>query len=147
MDLQDTNLGVRAFNCLRRAGYTTLEEVAAAPREKIMRVRNMGRRSFKEVEQALTEHGMTFADEPEKQMFSHDQLDAPKGFILVHAENGMVFYVNIDSIAGFSALEYDDGHRVTVITLIYKLAAGERDYITVTETPSEICTLINNARR
>lgn len=86
-------------------------------------------------------------DKSEKQMFSHEQLDAPKGFILVHAENGMVFYINIDSIAGFSALEYDDGHRVTVITLIYELTAGKRDYIIVTETPSEICTLINIARR
>lgn len=87
-------------------------------------------------------------DKPEKQMFSHEQLNTPKGFIVIHAENGTVFYLNIDSIAGFSALEYpDDGKRVTVITLIYKLTTGERDYITVTETPSELCTLINNARR
>ena len=73
--------------------------------------------------------------------------EVPRGFILIHADNGEVFYLNIDSIAGFSAIEYNDGHRATVITLIYKLTTGMRDYITVKETPSELCTLINNARR
>ena len=147
ISILDANLSVRTYNALRRAGYSTLEEVAEAGEKKIAKVRNLGAASLEELKTVMPKYGLAFADEPEKQIFSHEQLDAPKGFILVHAENDMVFYINIDSIAGFSALEYDDGHRATVVTLIYELTAGERDCIIVTETPSEICTLINNTRR
>ena len=149
ISILEADLSLRTYNALRRAGYSTLEEVANKTRDEIMRVRNLGQRSLVELEGIMHENGLHFADEKEEElpMLSHEQLDTPKGFILVHSESGDVYYLNVDSIAGFSALEYNDGQRATVITLIYKLTTGERDYITVKETPSEICTLINNARR
>lgn len=50
-DIDNLELSVRSYNCLKRAGYVTVNDVVNAieRREDLMRVRNLGRRSADEV--------------------------------------------------------------------------------------------------
>ena len=55
IDLADAELSVRSYNCLRRAGIKTVGEVALMGTERLMQVRNLGRRSCEEVIRVLRE--------------------------------------------------------------------------------------------
>ena len=54
ISLEDMNLSTRAYYCLKRYGINTLKELAAMSEEDLMRVRNLGRSSMKEVQLKLT---------------------------------------------------------------------------------------------
>ena len=49
IDLEEMNLSVRAYNCLKRHGINTLQELAGMCEEDLMKVRNLGRKSMMEV--------------------------------------------------------------------------------------------------
>lgn len=49
MEIEDMDLSVRSFNCLKRAGINTLEDLLARTEEDMMKVRNLGRKSLEEV--------------------------------------------------------------------------------------------------
>jgi len=49
MLIEDLDLGVKAFNCLKRAGINTVEDLVQKTEEEMMQVRNLGRRSLEEV--------------------------------------------------------------------------------------------------
>ena len=51
--IEDLDLSVRSFNCLKRAGINTIGELASRSAEDMMRVRNLGRKSLEEVEEKL----------------------------------------------------------------------------------------------
>ncbi len=55
--IEDLDLSVRSYNCLKRAGINTVGELAQKTEEEMMRVRNLGRKSLKEVMQKLRENG------------------------------------------------------------------------------------------
>lgn len=59
--IEDLDLSVRSFNCLKRAGIDTLAELTKKTEEEMMRVRNLGRKSLKEVKDKLEEFGLSFA--------------------------------------------------------------------------------------
>ncbi|MBI3732576.1 MAG: DNA-directed RNA polymerase subunit alpha [Chloroflexi bacterium] len=64
MPIEDLNLSVRAYNCLKRAGITKVGEVLdrlMKGEEEIMSIRNFGRKSLIELQEKLREHG--FLDE------------------------------------------------------------------------------------
>nr|WP_277815962.1 MULTISPECIES: DNA-directed RNA polymerase subunit alpha C-terminal domain-containing protein [Lysinibacillus] len=46
-------LSIRSFNCLKRAGYNTVQQVKNATLDEMMKVRNLGRNSLNEIEQIL----------------------------------------------------------------------------------------------
>jgi len=56
--IEDLDLSVRSYNCLKRAGITTVGELTQKTEEEMMRVRNLGRKSLKEVIQKLREIGL-----------------------------------------------------------------------------------------
>ncbi len=56
--IEDLDLSVRSYNCLKRAGINTVGELAQKSEEEMMRVRNLGRKSLKEVIQKLHEIGL-----------------------------------------------------------------------------------------
>lgn len=56
--LYDLELSVRSYNCLARAGYTHLGDLRGVTVEKLMKVRNLGRKSMKEVVTKLKEYGI-----------------------------------------------------------------------------------------
>lgn len=60
MIIEDLELSVRSYNCLKRAGIQTVEELTQKTEEDMMRVRNLGKKSLKEVKDKLAELGLGF---------------------------------------------------------------------------------------
>lgn len=56
--VEELDLSVRSYNCLKRAGIHTVGELTQKTEEEMMRVRNLGRKSLKEVVQKLHEIGL-----------------------------------------------------------------------------------------
>ena len=67
MPLEDLELSVRSYNCLKRAGIRTLGDIANSTAYELMHVRNLGRQSFEEIVQKLHEYGLTLKNEEENQ--------------------------------------------------------------------------------
>lgn len=53
MTIDELDLSVRAYNCLKRAGINTVAELVVKDQEDMMKVRNLGKKSLEEVEQKL----------------------------------------------------------------------------------------------
>ncbi len=53
MTIEELDLSVRSYNCLKRAGINTVEELTQKTEEEMMKVRNLGRKSLEEVQQKL----------------------------------------------------------------------------------------------
>ncbi|MDD4503270.1 MAG: DNA-directed RNA polymerase subunit alpha [Clostridiaceae bacterium] len=53
MTIEELDLSVRSFNCLKRAGINTVEELTQRTEEDMMKVRNLGKKSLEEVQQKL----------------------------------------------------------------------------------------------
>ena len=60
MTIEDLDLSVRSFNCLKRAGIHTVEDLVNKTEGEMMKVRNLGRKSFEEVMQKLASLGYKF---------------------------------------------------------------------------------------
>ena len=60
MSIEDLDLTVRSYNCLKRAGIATVEELTSHTEEEMSRVRNLGKKSLKEVKEKLAELGLSF---------------------------------------------------------------------------------------
>ncbi len=60
LTIEDLNLSVRSYNCLRRANIHTVGELTQKTQEEMMKVRNLGNKSLKEVIQKLHEIGLSF---------------------------------------------------------------------------------------
>ena len=58
MTIEELELSVRAYNCLKRAGINSVDELVQRNQEDMMKVRNLGRKSLEEVEQKLQELGL-----------------------------------------------------------------------------------------
>ncbi len=58
MTIEELDLSVRAYNCLKRAGINTVAELVQRNEEDMMRVRNLGKKSLEEVEQKLAALGL-----------------------------------------------------------------------------------------
>ncbi|MDO5084928.1 MAG: DNA-directed RNA polymerase subunit alpha [Erysipelotrichaceae bacterium] len=60
MMIEDLDLSVRSYNCLKRAGIQTVEELLQKTEDEMMRVRNLGKKSLKEVKEKVYELGLSF---------------------------------------------------------------------------------------
>jgi len=58
MNIDELELSVRSYNCLKRAGINTVEELTNKTPEDMMKVRNLGRKSLDEVLAKLKELGL-----------------------------------------------------------------------------------------
>jgi DNA-directed RNA polymerase subunit alpha len=59
MTIEELDLSVRSYNCLKRAGINTVEELVRKSEEDMMKVRNLGRKSLEEVNQKLSNLGLS----------------------------------------------------------------------------------------
>ena len=59
MTIEELDLSVRAYNCLKRAGINTISELVQRNQEDMMKVRNLGRKSLEKVEQKLEALGLS----------------------------------------------------------------------------------------
>ena len=62
MLIEELDLSVRSNNCLKRAGITTVMELTQRSEDEMMKVRNLGKKSLKEVKEKLNEIGLHFRD-------------------------------------------------------------------------------------
>lgn len=58
MTIEELDLSVRSYNCLKRAGINTVQELTQKSEEDMMKVRNLGRKSLEEVEEKLNDLGL-----------------------------------------------------------------------------------------
>ena len=58
MTIEELDLSVRSYNCLKRAGINTVLELANKSEDDMMKVRNLGRKSLEEVKHKLEELGL-----------------------------------------------------------------------------------------
>jgi len=65
MSIEELELSVRSFNCLKRAGISTVEDLTSKSETDMMKVRNLGKKSFDEVTAKLHSLGLDFAKEEE----------------------------------------------------------------------------------
>ncbi len=63
MSIEELELSVRSFNCLKRAGIATVEDLTNKSETDMMKVRNLGKKSFDEVTAKLYSLGLDFASE------------------------------------------------------------------------------------
>lgn len=59
MTVEELDLSVRSYNCLKRAGINTVEELTQRTAEDMMKVRNLGKKSLEEVQQKLGDLGLS----------------------------------------------------------------------------------------
>ena len=63
MTIEELDLSVRSFNCLKRANINTVEDLISKTEEEMMKVRNLGHKSLEEVEYKLAMMGLSLASE------------------------------------------------------------------------------------
>ena len=61
--IDDLDLSVRAYNCLKRAGILTLHDLVDKSENEMMKIRNLGKKSLKEVIDKVKSMGLSFRDE------------------------------------------------------------------------------------
>ncbi len=66
MTIEELDLSVRSYNCLKRAGVNTVEDLAAKTEEDMMRVRNLGKKSLEEVLQKMESLGLALRKEDDE---------------------------------------------------------------------------------
>ena len=59
MTIEELDLSVRSFNCLKRAGINTVEDLINKTEDDMMKVRNLGKKSLDEVKAKLEELGLS----------------------------------------------------------------------------------------
>ena len=65
MSIDELELSVRSYNCLKRAGINTVEELCNKTPDEMMKVRNLGRKSLEEVLEKLKELGLSLNNSEE----------------------------------------------------------------------------------
>lgn len=60
--IEDLDLSVRSYNCLKRAGIQTIFELVQRTQEEVLKIRNLGKKSFDEIQEKLALRGLAFRD-------------------------------------------------------------------------------------
>ena len=60
--IEDLDLSVRSYNCLKRAGISTVMDLTEKTEEEMMKVKNLGKKSLKEIKEKLAALGLSFKD-------------------------------------------------------------------------------------
>ena len=63
MTIEELDLSVRSFNCLKRANINTVEDLINKTEDEMIKVRNLGRKSLEEVEHKLAMMGLCLASD------------------------------------------------------------------------------------
>ena len=63
MTIEELDLSVRSFNCLKRANINTVADLVSKTQDEMIKVRNLGRKSLEEVEHKLAQMGLSLASD------------------------------------------------------------------------------------
>lgn len=66
MDITELDLSVRSYNCLKRAGIDCVSKLCNMNYEKVLKIRNLGKKSLKEIKEKLAELGLSFKEQEEQ---------------------------------------------------------------------------------
>ena len=77
LTIEELDLSVRSFNCLKRANINTVEDLISKTEDEMMKVRNLGRKSLEEVINKLAMMGLSLADEAQQLRPPPPELGAP----------------------------------------------------------------------
>ena len=61
--IDDLDFSVRAYNCLKRSGINTMQDLVNRKESDMMKIRNLGKKSLKEVLDKVKEMGLSFRDD------------------------------------------------------------------------------------
>lgn len=61
--IEDLNLSVRSYNCLKRYGIQTIQELTNMTKSQVEKINNLGKKSLREIQKQLTDYGLTFKEE------------------------------------------------------------------------------------
>ena len=86
--IEELDLSVRSLNCLKRAGINTVGELAQKTSEEMMRIRNLGRKSLKEVIQKLHEIGLDLRQSYESEYLDLDENELEHNDAIIDSEEG-----------------------------------------------------------
>ena len=62
ISIEELDLSVRSYNCLKRDGISTVLELCEKTEESMMKVKNLGKKSLKEIKDKLAERGLSFKE-------------------------------------------------------------------------------------
>ncbi|GMG97858.1 DNA-directed RNA polymerase subunit alpha [Tepidimicrobium xylanilyticum] len=62
MTVEELDLSVRSYNCLKRAGINTVDELTQKTEDDLMKVRNLGKKSLEEIQEKLAELGLSLKE-------------------------------------------------------------------------------------
>lgn len=62
ISIEDLDLSLRSFNCLKRAGINTVEDIISKSVEELWKIKNFGKKSFSEVEEKIISLGLSFKE-------------------------------------------------------------------------------------
>ena len=63
MTIEELDLSVRSYNCLKRAGINSVQELTDRTEAQMMKVRNLGRKSLVEIQEKMNALGLSFRSE------------------------------------------------------------------------------------
>lgn len=63
MSIEELDLSVRSYNCLKRQGFQTVHDLTQITEDEMMKFRNLGKKSLKEIEDKMAELGLNFRKE------------------------------------------------------------------------------------
>jgi len=61
--IEDLDLSVRSYNCLKRKGIQTIQELTSMSRSEVEKIKNLGKKSLREIQKRLTDYGLSFKEE------------------------------------------------------------------------------------
>ena len=61
--IEELDLSVRAYNCLKRAAIHTIQDITTISEDEMMKIRNLGKKSLKEVMDKIKDMGLKFRDD------------------------------------------------------------------------------------
>lgn len=83
--IDDLDFSVRTYNCLKREGVETLEDLVRRTEHDLMNIRNFGKKSLNEVKDKLTALGLALREPPMDEDF--DEMDEEEGFPQLETED------------------------------------------------------------
>jgi DNA-directed RNA polymerase subunit alpha len=75
MPVEELQLSMRAYNCLRRSGLMTVGEILQKSEEELLALRNFGRKSYEELRRKFEESGLVTAEQPEEEIAEAPSLE------------------------------------------------------------------------
>jgi hypothetical protein len=105
MPIEDLNLSMRAYNCLRRSGLITIGQVLEKSEEELLALRNFGRKSYDELREKLDEMGLLPADHGEDEHYEAPPLDEDETPTMARREPEPTLEAEIEAPVNGSTIE------------------------------------------